>query len=151
MLPALVSLLPSGLGMGLGKTEPQCFDPLHFRTGFFSLFCVSSICWIKKGRCKKKRKGGAEAVFNNQTDLFIRLRPWVTLILENPMEMEGGSLGKTHIYRKMQLQTSAISLAVLSAMTQLSGYPEEKQQVGKLGGERVIRGSVWKWMVVKPN
>lgn len=49
------------------------------------------------------------------------------------------------------MQTSAIRLAVLSTMTQLSGYPEEKQQVAKLGGERVIRGSVWKWMVVKPN
>lgn len=75
----------------------------------------------------------------------------MTLILENPMEMEGGSLDKTHIYRKMQIQTNAINLAVLSTMMQLSGYPEEKQQVGKLGGERVIRGSVWKWMVVKPN
>lgn len=67
------------------------------------------------------------------------------------MEIEGGSLDKTHIYRKMQIQTSGINLAVLSTVTQLSGYPEEKQQVGKLGGERVIRGSVWKWMVVKPN
>lgn len=67
------------------------------------------------------------------------------------MEMEGGSLDKTNIYRKMQIQISAINLAVLSTMTQLSGDPEEKQHVGKLGGERVICGSVWKWMVVKAN
>jgi len=51
------------------------------------------------------------------------------------MEMEGGSLDKTNIYRKMQIQTSAINLAVLSTMMQLSGDPEEKQHVRKLGVE----------------
>lgn len=105
-------------------------------------FCVSSICWIKKGRCR--------SCFQ-QTDLFIRLRPWATLTLENPMEMEGGSLDKTNIYRKMQIQTSAINLAVLSTMMQLSGDPEEKQHVRKLGVEWFVAqyGRGWCLKLIK--
>lgn len=73
--------------------------------------------------------------------------------------MEGWSLGKyavywedkTHIYRKMQIQTTAVNPAVLDTMMQPSGNTEEKQRVGKLGGERAIGGAVWKWVVVEAN
>ena len=76
------------------------------------------------------------------------------------MEMEGGSLDKfagcwqqdkMQVYKKMQIQTSAINLAVLNTMTWASGDPEEKQHVGKLGDGRVIAGGIWKWMEVEVN
>lgn len=36
-------------------------------------------------------------------------------------------------------------------MVQPSGNPEEKQRVGKLGGEGATGGAVWKWVVVEAN